>query len=210
MSSHHNRLALYAAAAAACPVASVMGDVMITGALTGTVSSGDADVLTLTMGGVDINFNVGNFSSIGFTFWAVSAGVNGSAKVFLSSNNGADGYMSQFDLGDALSAPRSASQGVGFNRSFVSSENIPTVGQWAGAGNGHGYIGFESNGRTGWIEVTWSWSSPTSSVLTIGEYSIGAVGETMYAGVPAVPGLGGLTALACGAAGLRRTRKRTV
>ncbi len=94
-----------------------------------------------------------------------------------------------------------------------------SVGQWAGenVATGYtGYLGFFSNAsdpstkRTGWVEVTWSWNQGTGDGhFTIGSYSIGAVGETMQAGVPAVPGLSGLAALACGAAGVRRSRKRT-
>ena len=74
------------------------------------------------------------------------------------------------------------------------------------------FIGFTlgssgSGSPEGWIEITYD---PDAVSLTIHDWYVGAAGEEVLAGATAVPSLPALATLACGAAGLRRRRQRTV
>ena len=64
-----------------------------------------------------------------------------------------------------------------------------------------------SGAAEGWIEMTYD---PDFVSVTIHDWYVGAAGEEVLAGVTAVPSLSALATLACGAAGLRRRRQRTV
>ena len=70
-----------------------------------------------------------------------------------------------------------------------------------------GYLGFESGGAEGWIDVGWDNDS-----LVIYDWAVNFDGQIVAGqteAASAVPGAGGIVALAMGAAGLRRRRKRT-
>ncbi len=74
------------------------------------------------------------------------------------------------------------------------------------------FIGFTlgtpgSGSPEGWIEITYD---PDAVSLTIHDWYVGAAGEEVLAGATVVPSLPALATLACGAAGLRRRRQRTV
>jgi MYXO-CTERM domain-containing protein len=90
-----------------------------------------------------------------------------------------------------------------------------TIGDWAVDSSGEEVRGFmafagpsgdESYEGFGWVDIGWD-----GDVLTIYDYAVNFEG-TIRAGqtsLAAVPGAGGLAALAMGAAGLRRRRKQT-
>jgi hypothetical protein len=221
VSSPTTRLSLYAATAAALPASAAVAGfsgVQISGNLTGLVYSGSADTFTLSMGdGISLNFRAGQYDSTfpggamgSQIFWAVSAGASGvicavSAGSLLSNLAASATVNNQATFnGNAL--------GFSFNGSNGAESG--SLGQWAnGAAEKSGYIGFKSGNRYGWVEVTWDYSGIGNRYgqLTIGDYAVGAAGQTVMAGVTpaAVPGLGGLAALACGAAGMRRSRMRS-
>ena len=221
MSSHTTRLSLYAATADALPASAAVAGfsgVQISGNLTGLVYSGSADNFTLSMGdGVSLNFRAGQFNStfpggaIGSQiYWVVSAGTN--AAICAVS---AGSLLSNLATGATINNQATFNgNALGFSFNGSNGAEGGSIGQWAnGAAAKTGYIGFKSGDRYGWVQVTWDYDGIGSryGLLTIGDYAVGAAGQTVMAGVmpPAVPGLGGLAALACGAAGVRRSRKRT-
>lgn len=81
-------------------------------------------------------------------------------------------------------------------------------GDWRTEGEEmRGYLGFESGGAEGWIDVGWDNDS-----LVIYDWAVNFDGQIVAGqteAASAVPGAGGIVALAMGAAGLRRRRKRT-
>ena len=90
--------------------------------------------------------------------------------------------------------------------SFSTSSGILTPG-----GRGFLAIGFELNGETvfGWADISLSTDELS---LTVHGWAFEDSGGSILAGQTEsstpVPGIGGLAALACGAAGLRRKRNR--
>jgi hypothetical protein len=95
------------------------------------------------------------------------------------------------------------------------------VGYWGTSSTGAlksantGYAGFSmslTNGNTvnGFIEYEWT-GGATGSSFTVNQWAYNinsAITMPANSGGGAVPGLGGLAALACGAAGMRRNRQR--
>ncbi len=74
-------------------------------------------------------------------------------------------------------------------------------------------VGSGPSARYGWAEILLDLDANGTSQLTFIDSYLGAAGDTTVAAgqtAPsnAVPGLGGIAALACGAAGLRRRRQR--
>ena len=87
-----------------------------------------------------------------------------------------------------------------------------STGMMAGGDRGFLALSFNLNGETvyGWADIRLSYYGKTMTVYSWAfEDSGGAIvaGQTEGGGTP-VPGLGGLAALACGAAGMRRKRDR--
>ncbi len=118
-------------------------------------------------------------------------------------------------IGPGFTGTRSASQHMSFNNSAMFSSTVKNLVSGAGE-----LVGFSvsSSGDTyyGWIEYDLSMSEG-SFTFTVNSWAYNDVagqgiiaGQNQAAGSSAVPGLGGLAALAIGAAGVRTRRQRTV
>ena len=109
---------------------------------------------------------------------------------------------------------------VGFLGFKMRATITQSAGEWVGTGGQAvtRFLGFKvgdgSDVRYGWAEILLDLDLDGTSRLTFIDSYLGAAGDTtIVAGQTApsnaVPGLGGLAALACGAAGLRNGRRRS-
>jgi hypothetical protein len=154
----------------------------------------------------------------GFTATAATTGtqiraINNNVRFSTASNfsfgNEAVRRDSGFDFG-------TLSSGATDNQLFI---RFGFGGQWQTVGS-TGFLGFAfidgSDRYYGWIEMTTEprdYYGQARGAIRINSWFInGTANETVIAGQTggggAVPGLGGLAALACGAAGMRRSRNR--
>ncbi len=166
-----------------------------------------------TISGVDFgasNQHYGSWSGAGFavvSFWA--DGADGAA---------ADLAFAGVSAGESIGAGFSGGSNLYYYMRFASGQMSIQYGALEfGAGE---LVGFSvsSSGDTyyGWIEYDLSMSEG-SFTFTVNSWAYNDVagqgiiaGQNQAAGSSAVPGLGGLAALAIGAAGVRTRRQRTV
>ena len=149
-------------------------------------------------------------------------GRSGTGRLGMIKGDGIDFAWTRLDEGRQIDSNLkfSGSMGVLSGRftSFSESGSVMdtvVIGDWAVDSSGEEVRGFmalagpsgdESYQGFGWIDIGWD-----GDVLTIYDYAVNFEG-TIRAGqtsLAAVPGAGGLAALAMGAAGLRRRRKQT-
>lgn len=136
------------------------------------------------------------------------------------SSGGGLGRSMKFFLGGSAARTVSASAAADFSAFFAGYANDNQVNDYTGATRrfdvGTGHLGFSVlnsvTGDTvnGFIEYTVTLGTGyTSFTVSNWAYNIdGAITMPANGGGGAVPGLGGLAALACGAAGVRRNRNR--
>ena len=122
----------------------------------------------------------------------------------------------RFSAGESVSASDvslgtgalNAEFNLGSSWGWTSNSTTTFHGDWGGTGRG--YAGFSPNWRNhnwaGWLDIGWD-----GNTLRIFDWAYATTGGqiSMGEGATAIPGGAGLAALAIGAAGLRRRRKRS-
>ena len=123
-----------------------------------------------------------------------------------------DGLAKRFDAGDMISDSAAAGKDVG----LLSIYEYETVDEWIEderAGNWlvtdgqeeRGFAAFQRDEDSfGWVDIGWD-----GTTLRIYDWAYNTDGNILAGQTTAVPGGAGLAALAMGAAGLRRRRKRS-
>ncbi|MCP4895056.1 MAG: hypothetical protein GY911_14750 [Actinomycetales bacterium] len=221
MNTTHHRLARYAAIAATPVAGSALGDVTYVSVET-TITSNSGYTVSQTGPQGSFSFAIlPKFASDGEPgatniYWCdFTAGSNVNWLLETSS------FFQRFSDGEMISA--GAVDRLGTDQGWVATTQRGSYGSLADSyGNfavGYGpaqsgYIGFtfladDGTGDVshyGYVSITWDGVD-----LTLHGYAWENVGgEGIVAGSTAVPGLGGLAALAIGAAGVRSRRQRTV
>lgn len=222
--AHPERLTAYAATATAVVASPMAHTAIITGgpatsAIVTTNVVGSTNLLNrAALGGLSCEFGVG-----------VSGTQPGDERFLTAFSVGASfsfrldgGFAKKFGYGEVIGV----GVGVGWNAGArLASSDLSNAG-WAGtagpwqitgaggsAGQSSGYLGFRFlQGSTtvyGWMQVTWSRSGTQARdvQLTIGQWAYDDTGASIAAGFTGVPGGCGLSALACGAIGLRGRRR---
>ncbi|MCP4741223.1 MAG: hypothetical protein GY871_03195 [Actinomycetales bacterium] len=201
--------ALAAAGAASAEIQKSSG---LTPIPAGSGSSSIVDLLTID-NGVDPEGRLRAGNRMSGT-WSSS----GSARVFLDFyRNGQVWNMvdAGASIGPGFTGTRSASQHMSFNNSAMFSSTVKNL--VSGTGEIVGFS-FDVGGETfyGWIDYDLSMSEGEYA-FTVNSWAYNDVagqgiiaGQNQAAGSSAVPGLGGLAALAIGAAGVHTRRQRTV
>ena len=214
MSSQSNRLMFYAHAAAPFMIASM-------------AAAGGFDGYGNTAVNSTNTFDYSPlFTAIGFDFgayagnWTNQGGFGGSAGIGIPFSQRADLGTFRF----FKSSETTISYGLTGNRSALGYGGFASNASWTFAApdiitaNGSGYFGLAAlNTSTNdtvsaWFKYEHQWNSSTgfhSLTITEWAYNINnSIAMPQNSGGGAVPGLGGLAALACGAAGMRRNRQR--
>jgi len=233
MNSSHHRLATYAAMAATPVVGSALGDVTYV-SLDLTVNANDSYTVSQTGSQASFSFDVlpvasrgtasgSTYFNFAFCDFLAKDNVNWLAEIPASSADFPDeeGFFQRFAQGEMIS-----SQGVLHlvsSRGWVATTSTYgfdgyQTGAFANIDGSpqSGYIGFTfmaddgdgDEAHYGYVSLTWDGTD-----LTLHGYAwenVGGQGIVAGAGQPVVPGLGGLAALAIGAAGIRSRRQRTV
>ena len=138
---------------------------------------------------------------------------NSGDQIDLAAIQSGNGYLSIFDRWSTgyYTFYRTSTIGTVFSESFSSSSGS-TNGAMSPGQRGFLALGFDLGGETvlGWADISLSTDGLSLTVHGWAFEDSGAAilaGQTGDSSTP-VPGLGGLAALACGAAGLRRKRNR--
>ena len=122
--------------------------------------------------------------------------------------------LQRLDYGDLIDGSNFASS---FDSTIVRGSNPTSSGgsaTFSGPFLGNsGYVGFSFSNTSGDVFYAWAFiSQAAANYFTISEWAFDNTGGAIRAGQTqasnAVPGIGGIAALACGAAGLRRRRNR--
>ena len=149
---------------------------------------------------------------IDLTFSPTSVGPQStSVLVNVQINGGSVGSFSQWN--DFLGATMYFNGGLSSWRTAFASETLDagtffgTIGNIDPLSLGGSFVAFRSGGNVGWFEIGFD-----GTTVTYGPGQYGSMGEDVVVGVSAqVPeptGFGALAALALGAAGVRRNRKK--
>ena len=222
MNTTHHRLARYAAIAATPVAGSALGDVTYVSVET-TITSNNRYTVSQTgpQGSFSFDirprFQIDGDKGASNVYWCdFTAGSN--VQWLLGTS---DNHFQRFSDGEMISA--GAVDRLGNDEAWVATTYRDSNGSLAFSygnfvvGDGpaqSGYVGFifpadDGEGRVthyGYVSITWDGVD-----LTLHGYAWENVGgEGIVAGSTAVPGIGGLAALAIGAAGLRSRRQRTV
>ncbi|MAB71374.1 MAG: hypothetical protein CMJ54_02580 [Planctomycetaceae bacterium] len=200
--------ALAAAGAASAEIQKSSGSTLITA---GAGSSSIVDLFTID-NGVDPERRLRAGNRMTGT-WSSS----GSARVYLNFDGGGQVWNmvdAGASIGPGFTGTRSASQHMSFNNSAMFSSTVNNLA--SGTGKIVGFSLDVSETFYGWIDYDLSMSEGEYA-FTVNSWAYNDVayegiiaGQYQAAGSSAVPGLGGLAALAIGAAGVRSRRQRTV
>lgn len=190
------RMAFYVGIASASSVTAAASAGVVIVNLGSTVGSGVTIDLSAAVGGAAAGAYRGQIDGNGTNLTGGSDASNGS-DFFVDSNANPDGW---FGASETVSA-NAVSGG------WFSGGNIGVL-----AMGDTGYFGFRipranSTWTYGWIEAYNNLG--TLEISRWGYESVIGMGAATTGQSQAVPGMGGLAALACGAAGLRRSRKRS-
>jgi len=199
-------------------------------------AGGSAALAATSLAGADIQQGTGAtpislnqseelFTINGTQFFARHSGLggwssSGYAYAGFTATGFASGKFAMMNAGDLISTTFTGNNGYISNyMSFKGSEMTFNSGSLSlGTGEIVGFSLTDSGGETyyGWIDYDLSISEGTYD-FTVNRWAYNDVanegiiaGENRAAGSSAVPGLGGLAALAIGAAGVRSRRQRTV
>lgn len=222
MNTTHHRLARYAAIAATPVAGSALGDVTYVSVET-TITSNNRYTVSQTGPQGSFSFDIrprfasdGDPGTTNIYFCDFTAGSN--VNWLLETNTT---FFQRFSDGEMISA--GAVDRLGTDQGWVATTQRDSNGSLADSygnfavGDGpsqSGYVGFTfladdgagDVSHYGYVSITWDGVD-----LTLHGYAWENVGgEGIVAGSTAVPGLGGLAALAIGAAGVRSRRQRTV
>ena len=188
---------------------------------------GNAGVSSAPMGDLHLGlsaFLYGSLADASFTMSIYNSSVNADAvfvqkETVLSTDNGSTNlaFAQQVSAGQVWNGNSASTNSVLQNQIFFTfSEAGSNPATWTNPdANGTKYINFliEDGGAFtyGWIQLDWNITDVNDWSVSIGNWAYTsdgplAAGDT--AGSQAVPGLGGLAALAIGAAGVRGRRQR--
>ena len=190
------RMAFYVGIASASSVTAAASAGVVIVNLGSTVGSGVTIDLSAAVGGAAAGAYVGIILGSGTVFSGGSSAANGSS-FFLQSSTHNNGWFGASETVSANAVSGSWTDG--------GSVGVLAIGDT-------GYFGFRlpranSTWTYGWIEAYNNLG--TLEISRWGYESVIGMGAATTGQSQAVPGMGGLAALACGAAGLRRSRKRS-
>ncbi|MDE0888212.1 MAG: hypothetical protein OSA40_02000, partial [Phycisphaerales bacterium] len=172
---------------------------------------------TLTATGLNSNFQIqiqAGFSTIGIggasanRLFANAFGVNANMSMYRTNAGG----VSRIAASAAINGSPWATNSIYSALLATTNGTASSRYAWAGPDGTTGFMGirFDAGGGNynyGWVEMTRTTRPGGFADLTLNSWFVnGTVNETVVAGQQgsnAVPGLGGLAALACGAAGVR-------
>ncbi|MCH2143837.1 MAG: hypothetical protein MK082_01685 [Phycisphaerales bacterium] len=202
------------------PAIVIERDNILSGSVTGSTGYGEVYTAPFSVLNLNVNKNKGDDPKQlnGALIRSLESGNGKSSGIAIGNRGDQKGpWAAMLGFGDEIGGGstsfgyQTAALAFRQNGTFKGDDVSTSIGDWLTSDDEEvrGFLGFAELGGEGrgWLDIGWD-----GNVLTIYDYAVnfaGGITAGQTEAASAVPGAGGLAALAMGAAGLRRRRKRT-